>query len=832
MQFSDLALAFQLYRQEYNQTHQRVLRWTQAVMMIFVLTLSLTSEGIQKYLSSNLENLLGADVVISQNRVMESAELNALNQFAEQITLTQQVLTTINHRDVWQQTKLKGVANGYPLQGKLRTSKESLTGSEGVIGEDTEHGPQRGEIWLDSRLFNTLQVEIGTVLKIANNEFVVSRLLLHEPDRLMEGHTVEMRAMVHLDDLAALNFSSDLIQHRYLVAADKSNLTSILEWQKQSLPAATVFYKGGAHPLALFWQRTENVLGLASVILFFMAAIAIEQLSHVHIRKEKYFSAICMSLGVNKSRAIKISIVKWCLSVLVVLPFVLVVSSLLNYLLLQWLAETFSGLYWAFDLGEYSVPITLVIAVLLVFQLPVWLATISSSVAQLIRTESANKYTGLTKLSGVAVLCLIAVYYSDNGLLTAMIMGSIAIAIAVIVLMSWVGLTLLEKSSQRFSGLMPFTLYMMKQRLVNKSTQILGVGLCAFLLLFTLMLMKDLGRTAEAHQRHHNGNLLVSQASSEQMQFIENWAMENKVNVIHTKPYVYAKLLHINEQTVSEFQTTPSDSLATMSRSIRMHWSQEIPSNNRVVAGQWWQQGDNNWQQISVEQEVMTDLGLELGDRLTFYIGQQQVEFTIAATHVYRSGGGSITFWVQMPPSARAFIDTPEYAMASIEIDQHQWSLLGQLWQRFPTLRMVSLNEMTARFDAMLKMVTQVISGFSFVIVLLASLVVVATVHALKNKEMKKNSIIMSFGFDRQTCLKLNMLEWAVTGFLAAFGAIVGTYIAGLLIYQSQFSLTYQPNWWWMCSTLAIILGFVMALGMASSKQSLNTSIRNLLAEG
>ena len=35
-----------------------------------------------------------------------------------------------------------------------------------------------------------------------------------------------------------------------------------------------------------------------------------------------------------------------------------------------------------------------------------------------------------------------------------------------------------------------------------------------------------------------------------------------------------------------------------------------------------------------------------------------------------------------MPPAARAHIDAPEYAMASVEIEQQQWPLLGQLWQK------------------------------------------------------------------------------------------------------------------------------------------------------
>ena len=169
--------------------------------------------------------------------------------------------------------------------------------------------------------------------------------------------------------------------------------------------------------------------------------------------------------------------------------------------------------------------------------------------------------------------------------------------------------------------------------------------------------------------------------------------------------------------------------------------------------------------------------------------------------------------------------------MASLELAETQFSLLGDLWQQHPSLRMVSLKEMTARFDAMLSMITHVISGFAVLIIILASIVILASITSLEDKEKKKNAIIMSFGFDKSTCLKLNIIEWIVTGAIAAIGSISGTYIAGLLIYQSQFSLTYQPDFLWLGVTLFVILLSVTLLGIAASKNSLSSSVRQLMAE-
>ena len=50
-----------------------------------------------------------------------------------------------------------------------------------------------------------------------------------------------------------------------------------------------------------------------------------------------------------------------------------------------------------------------------------------------------------------------------------------------------------------------------------------------------------------------------------------------------------------------------------------------------------------------------------------------------------------------------------------------------------------------------------------------------ASTNALQVKEKKKNSVIMSFGFSRKTCLHLNMIEWLATATISTAGAVLGT---------------------------------------------------------
>ncbi|GBL05425.1 ABC transporter permease [Glaciecola sp. KUL10] len=819
-------LAWRLFIEDCHNTNQRILQATQVILMMFIVTLSLTSESVQSHLKHNLSNLLGADLVLSNKGALSAADLQQLTENSDDIIFTQSLKTTLTHQEQWQRATIKAVSQDYPLQGELLLS-DSIGGEIYVATTS----PETGSLWIDTRLAAGLNVKIGDTLTIASSQLTITHILQHEPDRLMEGHNVDMRALIHRDDFNQMGLADDTVTYRYLVNASQEQVNNIINWQESQLPSAQVRHKKGAHPLALFWQRTENLIGLASVILLFMAAIAIYQISNIQIRKEQHFTAVCMSVGATRSEVLFVSVIKWLIHLLFLFPVVMILSNILHFIIVHWLSSALPDLAWALDTQTALFAFAGCSLILAVFQVPVWLALKHATVKQLVLNLPQAPRTIVSLLSALSVLFMVTAVYSDNGLLTTMVLGSMFACVTLIAVISWVSLTVGETLTQKHSGLVPFALFMMKQRLVSKSTQIMGVGLCTFLLLFTLMLMHDLGATMHQYQRQFDGNLLVSQADSQQMDALEEWSASHRGEIRQQKPFVYANVVKVNGQAINDFSSRPSASLATLQQSIRLHWTDKVPANNKLTAGKWWKGKEDNWQQISIEEEVMTDIGLSIGDRLTIVVAQKPIEFTIVASHVYKPGAGSITFWVQMPASAVNFIDAPHYYMASIEINDDSVKHLGKLWQQYPTLRMVSMQEMIARFDATLKLVTQVISGFSILIISLSVIVMIASVLAYEPQERKKNSVIMSFGLPKRTCLSINMIEWAMTGGIASIGAMLGTWLAGVLIYQSQFSLPYEPDFVWLLSTLLLITSAVMVIGVFVSRQTLNSSIRDLLAE-
>ena len=134
------------------------------------------------------------------------------------------------------------------------------------------------------------------------------------------------------------------------------------------------------------------------------------------------------------------------------------------------------------------------------------------------------------------------------------------------------------------------------------------------------------------------------------------------------------------------------------------------------------------------------------------------------------------------------------------------------------------------RFDRTLGIITKVTSGYAAMVLLLALFVLAASVNGFSADDRQKNGLLMSMGLKDTDCLRLNFYDWGVTALIAATGAVVGTWTAGLLIYRSQFKLTYNPDTLWVAGLVVAMVAAVCLVGYIACRQSLKVSVRDLLA--
>jgi len=194
----------------------RISMATQTALLFFLLTLTLTSASIQSYLSDNLDQMLGSDLVVETHSPLTERDEATFRSIATGLSVTQLTDITLTHKDEWARVQLKLVDDAYPMQGNLQIG-DTPVATQRAVGR----GPKVGEIWIDSRLAIKLRTNVGDTLTVGGADLRLGAILFHEPDRIMEGHSVAMRAMVHAESLAATSISSSKGRLRYLATADE-----------------------------------------------------------------------------------------------------------------------------------------------------------------------------------------------------------------------------------------------------------------------------------------------------------------------------------------------------------------------------------------------------------------------------------------------------------------------------------------------------------------------------------------------------------------------------------------------------------------------------------
>src|SRR5690606_21466721 len=94
-------------------------------------------------------------------------------------------------------------------------------------------------------------------------------------------------------------------------------------------------------------------------------------------------------------------------------------------------------------------------------------------------------------------------------------------------------------------------------------------------------------------------------------------------------PLVRARISHVNGRPVAQFEARTERGADELEDEINLTWAAALAPDNRIVAGEWWQPDDDT-PQLSLEHELMDEIGLALGDEITYAIGGES--FTVRLT--------------------------------------------------------------------------------------------------------------------------------------------------------------------------------------------------------
>ena len=201
----------------------------------------------------------------------------------------------------------------HPLRGELLISEKPF-----AQGTAVDFGPGRGEVWIESRLFSFLGVEVGDSVSLGEGDFSVTAVIRSEPDRGDAFSGVGPRVLMNIEDVSETEIiqPGSRVEYRQLYAGDQNNLDDFSKWlAPQIQPGQTVLGLGEIQPnIARAMDRVEIFLVLSGSLTIILAGAAISSASGRFAERHTAYVAIMKALG---SRAGNISLLyAQCLGIL------------------------------------------------------------------------------------------------------------------------------------------------------------------------------------------------------------------------------------------------------------------------------------------------------------------------------------------------------------------------------------------------------------------------------------------------------------------------------------------------------------------------------------
>ena len=741
------------------------------------------ADRLQAGLWRDARQLLGGDAVVASDKVTPDTFV------AKAQALGLKTQTTVNFPSMARaddaqggDTKLvalKAVSEGYPLRGNMSLFKPEAT-NPNVASEDvqtTREVPKPGSVWVDPALLESLNLQLGDRLWLGDKDLRITALIHREPDRGANFMNFAPRVMMHHDDVAATGLvqPASRISYRMAVAGleDQRKVQLFLKWARDQVLLPEVrgvqieSMESGRPEMRQTLDRAEKFLNLVALLAALLCAVAVALASRTFAARHLDGCALLRVLG-QSQRTLSLA---YGFEFVTAGVFASVLGLALGFGIHHAFVWLLAGLVDAQLPPSSGAPVVLGLGMgltlLVAFGLPPVLQLAKVPAIRVIRRDMG----GLQPASiGVLVMGLLgfaaALMWSSRdvklGLLTV---GGFAAATLFFAAITWVMLKLLRRwvpgqATPRWL-LLATRQVMARPAYAVVQVSALSVGLLALVLL--VLLRTDLISSWRKATPVNTPDRFVINVQPDQTAAFQSALSQAGVSSYDWYPMIRARLVAINDKTVSPENFTDDRAKRLVDREFNVSARAVKPEHNAVVQGKW-TEGEKD--ALSVEAGIAQTLGLKMGDRMRFDVGGVMSEGRITSIRKVDWSSMRANFFVMYPVDQLP--DVPLSYMAAFKTPD-QKSFERNLLQQFPNITSVDMRATLTQVQKVLDQVIRAVE-FLFAFTLLAGLLVLmAAVTSTREERKREFAIMRALGATGRLLSQVQTVELMGVGLLAGF---------------------------------------------------------------
>ena len=753
--------------------------------------LKFSNEQIQNAVALQAAEMLAGDLVLSDNAPIEQRwkdQANTLGLQQSEVTMFGSMAHTT---DQFVMVNVKAIDASFPLRGALR-----------VIPDASQI--QSGDVWLSQRAMDLLKVKIGDALNIADGRFKVTAKIDHDSNQELGFSGFSPTVIISKQDVAKTNAvqTGSRIEYRLLMAGNAKNIQQFEQQFKQiQHPEAknklvndqvldeqsSLRLRNASEGNTRLMKPIANLdtfLQLANILTILLCGIAIALTSQRYVQQNQDHIALMRCIGASKQQIL------WAYLALLATVFAIAmfIGSVfgigLGFALLQLMLQLIPHLDVQFSasamlFGPLPIAMLTSAVVLLGFVLPSLWQLLNTPPIRVIRQQEKSVKSMLWMLlAGTASLVFFSAVLTENLVLTAWVMGAIIGLCLILYFVVW---ALLKFIRNLKSGISAYV-----RTPYQTAFQITALALGLSLITVLAVLRTDLLERWQQQLPAGTPNQFVYGLPPFDMPEFKQQLEAHQWKGTPLYPNIRGRLVAKNDQPFSAQLVQQNNSLR---RELNLTQSTTYPTDNKIISGTatFSQSGE-----VSVEAKTATELGIKIGDRLTFSLPEGLLQAKVVNLRSVEWESFSPNFFFIFSP--HSMDENAGSYLGSFYVPDAEKLKLIELIQQFSNTVFIDVSLILDEIKRIVSLLVQIVTILAVLVALSGILVLVACLNLLMDERKREVALLRSFGSSKQKLKRMLSME---IGFIGLIAGVVSCLFAEVIsaIASYKMDLIIQPHW-------------------------------------
>lgn len=805
-----------------------------AIGVAAIVALRSLTQNVRVALATEARTLLAGDVSLRTDRPWPDTVWPALDRNLEESgpalrTETVDIVSMARLADTGSArtrvVELRGVQAGFPFYGRFELGSGRAYAFDLLRGEGALVAPE---------LLTQLGLRVGDELLIGDVAFEIRDVILAEPGRSLGAFSFGPRVLVEhaaVERAGLLTFASRATR-QMLLRVDEREIEPLVERLGAELQDTFVrvgSYRRTGNRIQRNLERTESYLSLIGFVIVVLGGIGVWSVTRVFVQQRLRSVAILKCLGATSGRVLAVYVAQVALlavsgSALGVALAMAVLASMPASLVEQTASAIgLAGVSTELTGSAIAQGVAVGALVSLLFALVPLLEVRHAKPLLLLRqaartTPGVDWVTVAVTAAAAGGLVLVSSWQAASLEVGLYVVAGFG---AVTAVLSLIGRGLLRA----VAPLQASRWFALRHAVLNLSRPgnqtrvvLLAVGLGSFFIIGVHATQTNLLGNFALELSDDTPDMFLIDIQEDQADGVRGMLEASTGATPELIPVLRVRVIALDGRNVA-FDSPRDARRAGLGREYTVTYRERLADNEEVIAGQFWDASPATVPEISIEEDLRDERGIELGDVVTFDVLGREISARVTSVRKVqwddtRSGGFMFLFrpgsFGAAPHSYVAFLQGPAESEARARLQR-------DAAERYPNVSVIDGLAVINTVRRVLGYVTLAISAVGAVALFSGALILIGSVAMTKFQRVHDAAVFRVLGGDTRMLATMLALEYGVLGLLAGSVGSAGALVLTWALAEFVLGVTWFPSVQTNVLGVVVTAAAVAATGVVAS---------------